>query len=309
VLPKLMRFTHEDLQVFALVVSGGGFSSAARVLHTTPSAVSRQVARLEDRLGIRLLHRNTRGVQLTEPGRVYHQNAQEILARMQVLEEAMEQTRNAPAGRLRISAPVALARRRLIPGLGPFTVAHPDVRVEMLCSDRIVDFFSEPLDIALRLGRLEDSSLTAIRIVTERKIICAAPAYLERMGWPRKPQDLKRHQCLGVSGQPALNRWTFGDESTLALGTFEADTTDVLIDAALAGIGVGRFSNLVVDPFLANGLLVELLAEYPTMGRSALSAVVPSGRLVPPKVRAFIDYVIEMFRPAAPTKRKVSLRR
>lgn len=293
------KTSHHELYVFSLVVEGGGFSAAARALRTTPSAISRQMARLEGRLGVRLLHRNTRGVQATEPGRAYYESAREILGRVRALEESMERTRSAPSGCLRVSSPVALARRRLVPELAAFTTAHADLRVELVSSDRLVDFVSERVDVALRLGRLSDSSLTATRIAPERKIVCASPSYLARMGTPKAPRDLLLHHCLHASSQPSLNRWPLGEETIATSGRFEADNTDLLVDAALGGIGIGRFSDLVVAPFLLRGSLVEVLAEFPSGTRSSLSAVVPSGRLVPPKVRAFIAFVTALFRPSS----------
>ncbi len=209
----------------------------------------------------------------------------------------MESARTGPGGRLRVSSSVALARRRLVPALGAFTRAHAGLCVELLGTDRYVDFFKEPLDVALRVGRLADSSLMAVRLASDRKVVCAAPSYLGFAGTPKRPRDLLRHNCLRTQ-QRALNEWTLGNETISAAGAFEAETTDMLIDAALSAIGIGRFSSLVVAPLLEEGRLVEILADYPSDARSALYAIVPSGDPMPPKVRAFVDFVTRLFRPS-----------
>lgn len=198
-----------DMAVFAAAVDHGGFSAAARSLRLTPSAVSKKVARLEDRLGARLLNRTTRQISLTEEGDRYYERARRILADIEEAELEVASLQAAPRGRLRVNSVIHFGLHHLTPLIPDFLARYPQVEVELTLEDRIIDIVDEGVDVAIRAGFLDDSSLVARRLGGNWRVVVAAPAYLAAQGEPATPADLARHNCLRYSLAPALNHWEF----------------------------------------------------------------------------------------------------
>ncbi len=288
-----------DMAVFAAVVDGGGFSAAARGLGMTPSAVSKLVSRLEDRLGARLLNRTTRSISLTEEGRTYFERAVTILEEIAAAELAVRELHAEPRGVLKVNASTAFGRYALVPNIHQFLDRYPELSVQCTLSDSMVDLVGEGVDVGLRIGTLTDSSLIARRLVPVRRVVAGSPAYFERHGIPQKPEDLVDHNCLRVSFETSINRWEFkgpdGPRLFDVAGTLEVNDASLLYDAALAGVGLIRVTEFLVWEAFRDGRLVAVLQDYETQEDRNVFAVYPPGRHQAPKVRAFIDWLVERF--------------
>lgn len=284
-----------EMAVFAAVVEAGGFTAAARALGLSKSAVSKQVARLEARLGARLLQRTTRRLSLTEAGTVFHDGCQRVLAEAATAEAAVTHLSGSVRGLLRVNAPMSFGTRHLAPLLAAFMVGHPELEVELGLNDRRVDLVEEGYDVGVRIGTLADSSLVARRLAPVRRAICASPAYLERHGRPAAPEDLARHRCLIYSYLESPRVWRFhgpgGARRVGVSGPLESNTGEVLAEAAAAGLGIVRIPSFIACDLLSAGRLVEILTEWPENRTSALHAVYPARRHLAPKVRAFVDFL------------------
>ncbi len=295
-----------ELASFVRVVELGSFSAAARALDQTPSALSKLVSRLEKRLGVRLLHRSTRKLALTAEGELYAARCGQILDEMRELDEQVSSIGGRPSGLLRMGVGSALGLHQLAPALPRFLARYPDIRLELSVSDRRVDILESGADLIVRIGALDDSSLTARRICTLERIICAAPSYLARRGTPRTPADLAAHDCLYITGMPELRRWPFEVNGTReyveVAGIAGSDNAETLLQLGVAGVGVIRLADVIVGPELARGRLVPLLSDVHISEVVPVYAVCPSGRQRAPKVAAMIDFLIEEFagRPWAP---------
>ncbi|MDX1593039.1 MAG: LysR family transcriptional regulator [Gammaproteobacteria bacterium] len=291
-----------EMTMFARTVSEGSFSAAARALKLTPSAVSKQVSRLEDRLGARLLNRTTRRLSLTEEGRAFHARCEQILAEIEEAETAVTELHAAPRGTLRIAAAVAFFNHQVMPLLPEFLARYPEVRFDLVMTDREVDMVDERIDVAIRFGQMRESTLIARRLAVSRRVICAAPSYLERHGTPRTPADLVDHNCLTLSTRPEFNVWEFGDrpEDRMRVdGNLEVSQADALYDACLAGIGLARVAGYLVEADLKAGRLVTVL-EGQLREESTLYVAYPHRRHLSPKVRAFVDFLVAKFTPVPP---------
>ncbi|HEX6958267.1 MAG TPA: LysR family transcriptional regulator [Ferrovibrio sp.] len=296
-----------DLAVFARVVENNSFSAAAAALKLSKSAVSKQVARLEARLGAQLLQRTTRKLALTETGRIVYGHAQRLLAEAEAAETAVQALYSTPRGRLRVNMPVNFGQMHVAPLLPDFLARCPELELELTVNDRRIDLLEEDVDVAIRIGVLADSTLTARRLARNRMVICAAPAYLRRAGVPMKPEDLRQHQCLVYSYLPAPEIWPLVNEAGAAAavkvsGRLHANNGDMLRIAALAGTGIIFSPSFMVGADLAAGRLVPLLESY-TPAPSGIYAVYPAQRYLTPKVRAFIDFLAERFGPEPPWDR------
>lgn len=294
-----------EMAVFVRVVEQGGFSAAARSLGMTPSAVSKLVGRLENRLGVRLMHRTTRAFSLTHEGVAYYQRSLRILRDIDEAEEAISRAQTVPRGTLRVNAAVAFATYQVVPLLPEFFARYPDVHLELTVTDRVVDLVEEAVDVAIRIGVRSDSSLISRQLVVDRRVVIAAPAYLERHGTPRVPEDLLRHSCLcWIGNQGALNDWPFmspdGPVTLSVSGHVEVNSGEVLYEMALAGLGIARVAEFRVGADVKAGRLVPLLAEYQPAERLPIHAVYPHRRHLLPKVRAFVDFLTEKFNPEPP---------
>ncbi len=286
-----------EMTMFTRTVDEGSFSAAARALKLTPSAVSKQVSRLEDRLGARLLNRTTRRLSLTEEGRAFHGRCVQILAEIEEAETAVTELHAAPRGTLRVAAAVAFFNHRVMPLLPEFLARYPEVHFDLVMTDREVDMVDERIDAAIRFGRPREMTLIARELTVSRRVICASPAYLARHGTPKTPADLARHNCLTLSTRPEFNVWEFGDrpEDHLRVsGNVELNQADALYDACLAGIGLARVAGYLVDDDIEAGRLVPVLTEQ-LKEASTLYVVYPHRRHLSPKVRAFVDFLVAKF--------------
>ena len=293
------KLSQSDMVAFVRAVERGGFSAAARDLGLTPSAVSKLVTRLEDRLGVRLLNRTTRSLALTAEGEAFFQRSQRILADIAEAEEEVGRTRAQPRGLLRVNVGTAFGMHQLVPALPDFLARYPEIQVELTLTDRLVDLVEEGADVGLRMGTLPDSSLVARRIVDVERVICASPAYLRRHGTPKKPGDLRNHNCLNMANAPALRRWPFegrdGVEHVEVSGNLTATSADALLALASRGLGVIRLTDVIVGAAIREGSLVPLLEEVHHREAVPLHAVYPHGRHRSTRVAAMIDFLVERF--------------
>ena len=289
-----------EMAVFTRAVETGSFSAAARTLNLTPSAVSKQIGRLEDRLGARLLNRTTRRLSLTEAGEDYYQRATRILADIAEAERAVAFSHDAPRGILRVSASIAFGQTQLVPLVPAFLALYPEIQVELNLSDRLIDLVDEGVDVAIRVAALPDSSHIARKIASERRIVCAAPSYLARHGTPATPEDLAAHNCL-IYSTIATEDWGFrgpdGQQSVKVSSNFVANGGEAVRDLAIAGLGVARLATFLVGPAIRDGRLVPVLTDFEERQEAAIHAVYPHQRHLSPKVRAFVDFLAEEMTP------------
>lgn len=284
----------DAMVVFVAVAERRSFAAAARHLRRTPSAVTRSVAALEERLGARLLHRTTRSVSLTDPGARYLERARRILADLAEAEAAVEAERTAPTGRFVLAAPLVFGRLHVAPVLTTFLRAHPTVTGELALADRMVNLVDEGVDAAIRIGELDDSSLVARAVGATRRVLVAAPDYLARRRAPRSPADLARHQLVQITGVSPVPEWRFwrgGVEQRLAIAPgFVSNSADAAIDHALRGGGLALALAYQVADAVRAGRLRIVLASFEPPPRP-IHVVYPTSRLLSAKVRAFIDLV------------------
>ncbi len=289
----------DELEVFVMVVEEQGFSAAAKRLDSTPSAVSRRIKTIEQRLGVRLLQRTTRKIQLTEAGDLYFRQVSRLLADLRTVEQQLEEVTNQPTGELRIIAPMSFGQRRLAPLVARFALMHPKLHVTLLLDDRKTDIVSEGIDLAIRIAYPYDSSLVARAIAPVPRYFCASPNYLARRGTPQSPRDLLQHDCLHYNVISEREEWTFGgaggDEKIVIKGVFCSNNGDVLAEAAMQGLGVTLLPDFILEDALAEGRLVRIL-EGRERSPLTLSVLYPSRQHVPAKTRLFIDYIAEQLK-------------
>ena len=288
-----------SMAVFARVVEENGFTQAAQRLGLSKSAVSKHVSQLEDRVGARLLQRTTRRISLTDVGAAFYERCARILAEVQEAELAVSRLQSAPRGTLRLSAPMSFGRSHLGPAIAEFLQLYPELHIEMDMSDRVVDLVDEGYDLAVRIARLTDSSLIARRLCAAPRVICASPAYLATRGTPQRPTDLTSHNCLLYSYLSTGDTWHFPtdggeDVAVHVTGNLRANNGDVLLEGAMAGLGIAGAPAFMAEPALADGRLVEILKPYRDFG-AAVHAVYPHNRHLSVKVRAFIDFLAQRF--------------
>ena len=287
-----------EFNAFVRTVDRGSQAAAARELGVTPAMVGRYIRALEDRLGARLLNRTTTTQSLTEAGAAFHARATAVLEQLEAAEEAVADRQAAPRGVLRVSAPMVFGVRYLAASLAGFGALYPAVRVELTLNDRVVDLVEEGYDLAVRIGRLADSSLIARRLAVCRVALCAAPSYLARAGHPASPRDLRRHNCLLYAYAANAAVWRFSKEGTEAQvevdGDLMANNGDALRAAAIEGAGIILQPTFIVGDALRDGRLVRLLPEW-RIPDLTVHAVYPSTRHLAPKVRGFIDFLVTRF--------------
>jgi DNA-binding transcriptional LysR family regulator len=290
-----------EMAAFVRVVDSKGFSAAAPALGLTPSAVSKLVTRLETRLGVRLLQRTTRALHLTQEGEAFYASARRIVGEIEALENQITGQRGTPQGLLRVTTSVAFSAHQLAPVLPEFLDRYPLVRLELLPTDRVVDMVEDGIDVAIRIGRLADTSFMARKIGEDVRLICAAPSYIARHGMPQRPQDLARHTCVVSRERPDLNRWTFRIDGELreieVSGRVSVTEGEMQMQLALQGVGIVRLTRLTLARAIREGALVPLLREFSADEPVPIHAVYPHRRHLAPKVPAFVDFVIEKFTP------------
>ena len=295
------------MQVFVRVAAQGSFSAAARALSLSQTMVTKHVAALEERLGVKLLHRSTRRLTLTEAGRHYLASCERILADIEEAETSARADQLEARGTLRLNVPLSFGFREIAPALAEFACLNPAVSVDLGLSDRYVDLIDEGWDLAVRIGILQDSSLVARYLAPCRVVLSAAPAYLAARGRPQLLADLAAHNCLGYTlpNPASADRWQFGRNSEIAVkiaGNLRAGNGDALVAAALAGQGLILQPTFLVADHLRAGRLVTLTLDQPTR-ILPIHAILPSGRQPPAKVRAFVEFLARRFKPDPPWDR------
>jgi DNA-binding transcriptional LysR family regulator len=284
-----------EMAAFVTAVERGGFSAAARAMKLTPSALSKLVARLEARLGVRLLSRTTRSLALTPEGEAYYARARRIVADIREAELEVAGFRARPRGLLKINTGNAFGYRQLMPALPEFLARHPDLTVQLSFADSRVDLIDSGDDVAVRTGAVEDERLVARKIAESYRMICASPAYLARRGTPKRPEDLCEHDCVLMAGMPRLSRWPFRSGIVEATGPVRADSANAVLELALAGMGLIRFSDFALADHVRAGRLVPVLADWHVRENFPIWAVYPPTRHKVPKTAAFVEFLKARF--------------
>jgi DNA-binding transcriptional LysR family regulator len=291
-----------EMQVFCTVVDKGSFVGAAEPLDMSKAAISRYVSGLEERLGARLLHRTTRRLSLTDEGRQFYLQAREVLAMMDEAEQAVSSASPEASGVLRVNAPVSFGVLHLAPVWADFMKAYPKVELEISLSDRLVDLVDEGIDLAVRIARLENSSLVGRRLASTRMCLCASPAYLASHAPIRQLSDVAEHGTVAYSNFASGNEWQFegpqGRESVTTRSVVRCNNGDTCRAIALAGGGVSLQPSFMVAEDLRRGDLIEILPGFRSV-ELGIYAVYPTRKHLPAKVRALIAFLVERFaRPA-----------
>jgi len=285
----------DELTAFLAVAEACSFSGAATVLGRDATIISRRVAQLERRLGVRLFSRTTRRVALTEVGAIYYRRVRGIVSDLDSASLEAGDFATSPQGLLRISLPVTFGRRWVAPLLPAFMAKYPKIDVDARFSDRYVDVVAEGFDVAVRVGALHDSSLTARKIAPFRSVLVAAPSYLATRGVPATPADLLDHSCLGFTNHPSWPDWILnkdGQRKTLRpTGRLVSDSSETLLMAAIEGCGVILTPDWLAGPTIRTGELVEVLQGWIGSEDGGVYAIMPPGHLVPAKARVFVDEI------------------
>lgn len=290
-----------DYDIFARVIKAGSLSAAARELNSTPAMISKRLTRLEDRLGVKLLHRTTRRLTPTEVGHSFYERVLTVLAAVEDAESVAANDNARPRGLLRISLPTAFGRLHVAPRLKDFIEQHPELKLLVDLNDDYVDLVGGAFDVAVRIGTLPDSSLIARRIAPNRRVLCAAPAYLEKYGAPRTLEELHQHRLLAAA---PLVTWRLEGPAGLAVfkpqTSLQTNSSEVVREAVMSGLGIAFRSTWDIGNELKLGIVRRVLPEYGGASDVNIYCVYAGRRLVPPKVRAFVDYFATAFGGDAP---------
>lgn len=284
-----------DLRFFVRLAGAGSLSAVARALNSSPAAMSRRLAALETRLGVRLVHRTTRSFDLTPEGSLFHERCLRIVEEIDEAEAEAAAGGVVPRGLLRIGVPLEIGRRRIAPLVADFVALYPKVEVHLMLSDAILDVVGDALDVVLYIGTPTEQGLITSKILSSDLLVCAAPDYLARRGTPREPRDILEHDCIRlVRGRRIVDLWTFlidGKPQDLRVsGSLTSTSAEVVHDWALAGKGVALKAYWDVAEDLASGRLVRLLTPY-RRGEITLSAVYLARQHLAPRVRLFLDFI------------------
>ncbi|MGF1718473.1 LysR family transcriptional regulator [Vibrio kyushuensis] len=286
----------DAIPYFLAVAEQESFAEAARHLDVSRSAVSKRVNQLEATLGVRLLHRTTRKVSLTEAGQHYFSNAQNAVYWMQQAEYSATSRQQLPIGKLKICVPMSFGRLKIAPLIPGFLKKYPKVDIEMVMDDQYSDIIESGYDIAIRGGELSDSSLVARKLLPSRSLICVSGDYLDEISSPSTPTDLSKLNALIYSYSSKTTEWHFehknGIEIVAVRGNYRVNNSEALLAACLQGTGVARLPDFIAQPYIDNGELIQLLPEY-QMPEKNIWAIFPERAHMPVKVRAFVDYLGE----------------
>ena len=296
------------MRIFVSVVQRGSFALAAKDFDLTPSGVSKIVTRLEGRLGVQLLTRTTRRLALTSEGRTYLLRCREILGAIEAAESELTLSKGRPRGRLCVSAGTAVGRHQLVQLLPEFLEQYPDITVDLRITDRRVDLVADNIDVAVRAGPLDDSSLLARKVAVARRTIVASPTYLTKHGTPKHPADLLKHNCITIDGFPNLRRWPFqtpdGIQRVAVSGNLTTDNADAMLDLAIAGHGIVRMVDIHLAEAMRHGLLLPLLSKQHVDEPTLIWAVSLPGRNQVPRVRVFLDFLADRLARESSGKRR-----
>lgn len=289
----------DEMLAFTRVADLGSFAKAAEELNVTPSAVSKLVSRIEDRLGVRLLTRTTRHLALTMEGALYLSRARDILALIERTEQDVSASRLTPKGRVRVNASTAIAKHLAMQILPDFFRRYPEVIIDLGVTDRVVDAeeIADGIDVVVGTGEVRNADLVVRKLRDIHRVICASPAYLARHGTPIHASDLLTHNCLTLSAASAFNIWPFvtgdGVNRMQVSGNFSCDNVRILFDMALAGHGIIRLADFVVGQAVKDGLLVDLALPEHISEAVPMRAIMPPGRHRAPRVQVFVDFIAE----------------
>lgn len=291
-----------EMKIFLRVVESGSFSEAARLSMTTPSTVSKLIGRVESRLGVRLVERSTRKLSVTPEGLVYYDRAQALIAELDDMEGFLSKKTVQLTGTVRINASVAFGALVLEPLLPAFWNEYPDIVVDLSLSDEMTDLYLDQTDIAFRVGKLQDSSLTARYLGCVPRLIVGAPEYLERFGQPETIDDLEHHRCLGFNFRRAVPVWPLQERGRIAdrivRGPLLANNGESVRRAAIRGSGLARLAEYHIRDDLTEARLVEVLAENGTRDEEEIHALYQGGKQVPQRIRVFLDFVVPRLQTA-----------
>lgn len=287
----------DDLNLFVRIAQLRSISAAARDLGLTPAGASARLAALERRLSARLLHRTTRQATLTEDGLAFLPHAEHLMLAAESARAALGREQAAPRGTLRVAAPASFARMHIVPGLPDFCRKYPELAIDLRISDSIVDLVEGAFDVAVRYTELSDSSFVARRLAPDNRVLVASPEYIEQRGRPTTPDDLAEHACLVVG---TLDLWTFRGKDAEVIErrvtpSLRINDGAAVRDAASAGLGIALMATWCASDELRSGALVPALLEYPLVSTQTLWAIYPSSRELAPKVRVFIDWLVNRF--------------
>ncbi|GLH81875.1 transcriptional regulator [Bradyrhizobium sp. SSBR45G] len=287
-----------SLRAFVKVVESGSFAEAGRQLRLSRSAISKYIGELEQSLGVHLIVRTTRHASPTDTGQLYFERAVSILAELDAADQAVSQSQAAPRGLLRVNAPMSFGTMRLGPVVADFMMRYPELQLQIVLSDDLLDPVQDGFDVTLRIAELESSSLVARRIMPVERVICAAPSYFARHGTPQSPEDLRRHTSLTYGFLLTGNQWRLtgrdGDHWIQPAWTLCVNNAEVLRDVAIKGQGIALIPRFIAADALASGALTAVLSDY-TAPELALYAIYPPTRHLSVKVRLFIDFLVERF--------------
>lgn len=286
----------EHVKLFIRVATLNNISLAGSELGLSAAVASAHINKLEQSLGVRLIHRTTRKVSLTEEGQAFLTHAEDVLSSVEAAKASVGVGNSSPSGTLRIAAPASFGRMHLVPALNAFMAEHPNLKIDLKLSDSIVDLVEGGFDVAIRNSALKDSSLIAKKLTTDKRILCASPEYVVNHGIPNSPAELKNHNCITLMN---LDHWRFKSNKDVinikATGNFRTDNGEAIRDACIQGLGITINSTWSAYQQLQSGELVEVLPDYPLVSDAAIWAVYPTSRQLAPKVRAFIDYFANYF--------------
>lgn len=293
--------TLSDLAFFSILIKQGSLAAVARELGVTPPAVTKRLANLEHRLGVRLLNRTTRTMSVTHEGEIYLAEGARILAEIDELEQTVSRSRAVPKGLLRINATFGFGRKYIGPAVADFVKRHPEVEVQLQLSDRALNLADQAFDIGIRIGSLPDARIIARKIAANRRVLCASPAYLKTSAAPAIPRDLQKHKCIVLrENEAAYGTWHLSrgkrSESIKVRGALSTNDGEIALDWALAGHGILMRSEWDVAPYLRSGRLQEVLDDW-TLPESDIYAVYPERLNLSAKVSAFIDFLAARFAP------------
>lgn len=291
-----MKTTSEELAIFVAVVESGSFSRAAERLGQANSAISRAVKKLENKLGVNLLNRTTRQLSLTEEGERYFRRVQSVLQEMAAAETEVMETKSTPRGTLRIDAATPVVLHFLMPLIKPFRERYPEISLSLVSSETFINLIERKVDVAIRVGKLTDSSLRARPLFKSYRKIIASPDYIARHGKPDTVEELRNHVCLGFTEPVSLNIWPIASADGQlfeATPDITSNSGETLKHLCLSGNGIASLSDYMIDKELASGELVDLLADKRLPVEMPFSAVYYSDRAVSTRIRAFIDFISE----------------
>lgn len=289
-----MNISH--LKLFTRIAATQNISVAGKEFGWSPAVSSSYINKLEQHLGVKLIHRTTRKVSLTEEGIEFLPHAKHVLETIESAKAAVGAGSITPQGTLRVAAPASFGHLHIVPALKNFIESYPEIKIDLRLSDNIIDMVEGGFDLAIRNSKMNDSTLIARKLSDDNRIICASPSYLKHHSEPQTPDDLREHLLIQLSG---MDSWIFhtpnGEQRIKVDGVLKIDNGEAVRDACVDGIGITLCSRWIAYQDIQEGKLVEILKDYPLVSDAAIWAVYPSSRLVAPKVRSFIDYFVDYF--------------